>query len=404
MTEKNYVIQPGDGNLMAATAITHADTDVVAVYQITPSTQVSEHIAEKKRTGEFAGEVRVLHGEIEAFTACYTASQCGARVAGPSCSQGLLYASELLHAMPGARCPVVIPAANRAVSAPINIHADHSDVMPFRDSGAVMLFAKNAQEVYDFILLAFKIGEDKRVQLPVWVNYDGFEISHTAAINKVLNEEGIKKLRDYLGIYDRPCSMLKMETPHATGGLVLPNYFMEAKYAIVQAMQNVPKVMAEAVKFYSENFWHVDSFIEGYELEDAEYAVVTMGSRFGTVKEAVKQARDKGEKVGALRIVSFRPFPVEQVRELLRGKKSVAVLDRSGVYGSPMSPLCENIAGSLINLTNGQPYVRGFVDSLGGRVLSVEQVLDIIQSLKNHKNWKNSIRSTWVGVEKGDTI
>jgi len=404
MNDKKYVILPGDGNLMAATAIVHADTDVVAVYQITPSTQVSEHIAEKKRTGEFAGEVRVLHGEIEAYTACYTASQCGARVAGPSCSQGLLYASELLHAMPGARCPIVILAANREVSAPINIHAGHSDVMPFRDSGAVMFFAKNAQEVYDFTLLAFKIGEDKRVHLPVWVNYDGFEISHTTVINKILNEQGVKELREYLGTYERPCSMLNMEHPHATGGLVLPNAFMEAKYALVQAMQNVPKVMEEVSDFYSKNFWPVHSFVEEYELQDAEYAIITMGSRFGTVKEAVKRARANGEKVGALRIVSFRPFPVAKVRDLLDGKKAVAVLDRSGVYGSPMSPLCENVAGSLINMPFGSPFVRGFVDSLGGRVLTVEQVLEIIQSLKHHERWNDDVRSTWVGVEKGDTI
>lgn len=403
MTGKNYVIKPGDGNLMAATAIVHADTDVVAVYQITPSTQVSEHIAEFKRTGFFTGEVRVLQGEIEAFTACYTASQCDARVAGPSCSQGLLYASELLHANPGARCPVVIPVANREISAPISIHAGHSDVMPFRDSGMVQLFAKNAQEVYDFTLLAFKIGEDKRVQLPVNPNYDGFEISHTTVINKILNEAGIKELREFLGIYHRPCSMLDMEHPHATGGIVLPNAFMEAKYGIVQAMQNVPQVMKEAADFYSEHFWPIHSFVEGYELEDADYAVVTMGSRFGTVKEAVKQARATGVKVGALRIISFRPFPVEQVRELLWHKKAIAVLDRSGVYGSVMPPLCEDIASSTINMSYA-PCIRSCVDSLGGRILTVEQVLEIIQSLKHPEKWEDHTRSTWIGVEKGDVI
>ncbi len=403
MTDKKYVIQPGDGNLMAAKAIVHADTDVVAVYQITPSTQVSEHVAEFKRSGEFPGEVRVLHGEIEAFSACYTASQCGARVAGPSCSQGLAYASELLHAMPGARCPVVIIAANREISAPINIHAGHSDVMPFRDSGAIMFFAKNAQEVYDFTLLAFKIGEDLRIQLPVWVNYDGFEISHTTVINKILNEKGIEEFRKYLGIYHRPCSMLDMEHPHATGGLVLPNAFMEAKFALVDAMEKAPTVIKEATDFYSKNFWPVHSFIEEYEMEDADYAIVTMGSRFGTVKEAVKQARANGEKVGALRVVSFRPFPVDLVRKALQGKKAVAVLDRSGVYGSAMPPLCEDVATSLTNTTRA-PFVRSFIDSLGGRVLTVEQALEIIQSLKSPKKWHDDIRSTWVGVEKGDSI
>ena len=403
MTDKKYVIQPGDGNLMAAKAIVHADTDVVAVYQITPSTQVSEHVAEFKRSGEFPGEVRVLHGEIEAFSACYTASQCGARVAGPSCSQGLAYASELLHAMPGARCPDVIIAANREISAPINIHAGHSDVMPFRDSGAIMFFAKNAQEVYDFTLLAFKIGEDLRIQLPVWVNYDGFEISHTTVINKIQNEKGIEEFRKYLGIYHRPCSMLDMEHPHATGGLVLPNAFMEAKFALVDAMEKAPTVIKEATDFYSKNFWPVHSFIEEYEMEDADYAIVTMGSRFGTVKEAVKQARANGEKVGALRVVSFRPFPVDLVRKALQGKKAVAVLDRSGVYGSAMPPLCEDVATSLTNTTRA-PFVRSFIDSLGGRVLTVEQALEIIQSLKSPKKWHDDIRSTWVGVEKGDSI
>jgi pyruvate ferredoxin oxidoreductase alpha subunit len=257
--------------------------------------------------------------------------------------------------------------------------------------------------VYDFTFLAFKVGEDKRIQMPVWVNYDGFEVSHTTVINKVLNEAGIKKVRDWLGIYDRPCSMLNIEHPHSTGGLVLPNYFMEVKYAILQAMQNVPKVMTEAAKFYSENFWPVHSFVEGYELEDAEYAIVTMGSRFGTVKEAVRLARANGEKVGALRIISFRPFPVEQIRTMLGNKKAVAVLDRSAVYGSAMPPLCGDIASSLANLPT-VPRTRSFVDSMGGRVLTIEQVFKIIESLKHPEKWEMDTRSTWIGVEKGDTI
>ena len=197
--------------------------------------------------------------------------------------------------------------------------------------------------------------------------------------------------------------MLDMEHPHATGGLVLPNAFMEAKFALVDAMEKAPTVIKEATDFYSKNFWPVHSFIEEYEMEDADYAIVTMGSRFGTVKEAVKQARANGEKVGALRVVSFRPFPVDLVRKALQGKKAVAVLDRSGVYGSAMPPLCEDVATSLTNTTRA-PFVRSFIDSLGGRVLTVEQALEIIQSLKSPKKWHDDIRSTWVGVEKGDSI
>ncbi|MFA6566276.1 MAG: hypothetical protein WCT48_06030, partial [Candidatus Paceibacterota bacterium] len=185
--------------------------------------------------------------------------------------------------------------------------------------------------------------------------------------------------------------------------LVLPNYQMEMKYAVMQAMLNSNEVITEATNFWSENFWPVHSFIEAYELEDAEYAVVVMGSRFGTVKEAVKIARRAGKKVGALRIVCFRPFPVEKVRESLFGKKAVAVLDRMGAYGSPMAPLCESVVGSLIN-DDRMPRVRGFVDSLGGRILAVEQVLEIIQSLEHPEKWNKAIRPTWVGVRGGDTI
>ncbi|MFA5830614.1 MAG: hypothetical protein WC878_02170 [Candidatus Paceibacterota bacterium] len=401
---KYAVVQPGDGNLMAAMATVHANTGVVAGFQITPSTQFFEHICEWKRTGFFKGVVRTMNGEDDAFTASWQASKCGVRTANSSCSQGLLYASQPIMCLSGDRCPVVIFVANRAISVPVNIHADHSDIMPFRDSGGIMFFAKNAQEVYDLGLLSFKIGEDPRVQTWVGNNYDGFEISHTTSINKILNEAGVEKIRDYIGLhYKRPHSMLDMEHPTSSGALVLPNYQMEMKYAVMQAMLNSNEVITEATNFWSENFWPVHSFIEAYELEDAEYAVVVMGSRFGTVKEAVKIARRAGKKVGALRIVCFRPFPVEKVRESLFGKKAVAVLDRMGAYGSPMAPLCESVVGSLIN-DDRMPRVRGFVDSLGGRILAVEQVLEIIQSLEHPEKWNKAIRPTWVGVRGGDTI
>ena len=389
---------------MAATAIVHANTGVVAAFQITPSTQVAELLSEWKRTGYFKGEFALLNGEDDAFSACIGAILCGARTVGPSCSQGLLYGAQPIHFMSGSRCPIVIPVANRAISAPVNIHADHSDAMPFRDSGGIMFFAKNAQEVYDLMFIAFKTGEDERVQLPVWVNYDGFEISHTTVINKVMNDEGVSLVREYIGpYYKRPYSMLDMTRPAASGGLILPNYFMEVKYSVEQGMQNSAIVAKEAAEFYSKNFWPINPFVEEYELGDAEFALVVMGSRFGTVKEAVRQARLKGKKVGALRVVSFRPFPIAAVREMLSGKTAIAVLDRMGAYGTPMAPLCENIEGTLANISH-KPLIRGFVDSLGGRTLTVEQVLEIIQSMEYPEKWKNAIRPTWIGVAGGDTI
>jgi len=399
---KYAVVRPGDGNLMAATAIVHANTGVFPAYQITPSTQVSELMVEWKRTGVFKGIVRVMNGEDDAFTAAWLSSMCGARTATTSCSQGMLFGAQAIFCLAPTRCPVVTVVSNRAISAPVNIHADHSDIMPFRDSGAIILFAKNAQEVYDLTLLAFKIGE--AMHLPVFICYDGFEISHTTSINKVLNEAGIEKIREYIGPhYKRPYSMLNMKYPTVNGALVLPNYFMEIKYAALQAMLSSDRIIAEATSFYSENFWPVHSFAEGYKTEDAKHVIVVMGSRFGTVKEAVDKARESGKLVGAIRVVSFRPFPVANIRSMLAGKETVAVLDRSAPYGAPMAPLCESVVGSILN-TRNIPLVRGFIDSLGGRILTVEQVLEVFDSLEHPEKWIDSIRPTWIGVEGGDTI
>jgi len=398
-----WKFEAGDGNYMGARAFVDAAIQVSALFQITPTTQFAEWLTEFKRRGLLPmTELLLMNGEDDAFTACHSASQCGVRVGTGSCSQGLLFGAQPLKSLAGSRCPVVTLAAMRSTSAPINIHCSHDDVQFFRDTGNIILIAKDPSEVYTCALLAFKIGEDPRVQLPVIVGYDGFDVSHTIKTdNRVLSEEGLALFRDYLGEYDRPNSALSLEHSVSMGSLVLPQYFMEVNYAELMAMENALVAGEDAVKYFSKNFWKIPPLVTGYRTADAEYIVIGMGSTWGTMKEAVDVARDKGIKAGAVSVMMYRPFPVAKLRKILGKAKAIATLDRAPTFGAPCGPFGADVAGMFVNQAK-KPLIMNCIYGLGGRLLSVQDlVTDVIEPLKTPKTWQNDTRSVWIGVRGG---
>ncbi len=394
--------QSGDGNYLAALAGVHAAIQFAGLFQITPTTQFAEWLMEFQRQGLLPNTRLVLaNGEDDAFTACHTASQCGVRVLTGSCSQGLLFAAQPIKSLAGSRCPVVIAAATRATSAPISIHASHDDVIFFRDSGIITWFAKKPQEVYDLILLAFKVAEDRRVQLPIFVGYDGFDVSHTIADNIVLNDEGAKEYQKWVGTYSRPNDLLNPGHPVSLGGLALPNYFMEIVYAQMRAMENVLGVTEEAMTSFSEKFHEIPGLVTGYKTDDAEQVIISMGSTFGTTKEAVDIARSRGIKAGTMSIMSYHPFPVQKIRETLAKTKAIAVLDRAPTFGAPNAPLACDVTGAFYNQSS-RPAVMSCIAGLGGRTLTVEQILqEIIDPLQKPEDWAGETRPRWIGVAGG---
>lgn len=398
----NRVRQSGDGNFMAALASVHADAGVAALFQITPTTQFAEALMELKREGKTEMELLLMNGEDDAYTACHTASQCGSSVVTGSCSQGLLFAAQVIKSFAGSRCPVVNYSAMRATSAPISIHAEHDDILFFRDSGGLIWIAKTPQEVYDLMLLAFKVGEHLKVQLPVNVGCDGFDVSHTVTINSVLSEEAVGEFRKWLGEYVRPNSLLS-EKFVSLGGLALPQHHMDIVYSQLMAMENALPVMEESFAEYRKLFGNVPDLVEGYRMEDAKHALISMGSAFGTTKEAVDIVREKhGIKIGTLSVMSYRPFPVIRLWRELRKMDSVAVLDRAPTFGTVNAPLGSDVSGIFQNHFV-RPKIMNCVYGIGGRTMTVEHVIEqIILPLANaEETWISNTRPTWIGVNGG---
>jgi len=392
----------GDGNFMAALACMHADIDVAPLFQITPTTQFAEWLTEFKSQGLMPhAQILLMNGEDDAYTAAHTASQCGVRVGTGSCSQGIAFALQPILSAAGSRCAWVNFTGMRGLSAPITIHATH-EIMILRDAGIIILIAKNPQEVYDLMCCAFKIAEDPRIQLPVIVGCDGFDVSHTVVENSVLNEEGILDLRAWLGRYNRPNSLLDKDHPVSLGGLVLPQHHMDVVYSQLMAMENVIGVMEEVFAEYRERFGEIPELINEYNMNDAEYSVVSLGSSFGQVKEAVDIARESGIKVGALSVLSYRPFPVEHIRKALANMKAAALLDRYPTFGSLDGPLGADIAGVFKN-SSVRPALMSCIYGIGGRTLSVEHTIDqVIKPLVLQKEtWLNNTRPVWIGVNGG---
>jgi len=350
------------GDEAMAYAAKQSNVDVVAAYPITPQTIIVEAFSEYVHNGEVKAEFVCVESEHSAMSACIGSSLTGARVFTATSSQGLALMHEMLYIASGLRCPIVMAVANRALSAPINIHGDHSDMMGSRDSGWIQIYAENAQEAYDWNLQAFKIAEDPKVLLPVSVNIDGFIITHAMERVEVL-EDG--KVAKYLATR-KPTITVDPDKPITVGALCFTDYYYEIKRQQVEALKEASKVIAAVTKEYEALTGRHYSSIDTYGMEDAEAAILCLGSTAGTAKAVAKSLRSKGIKVGVIKPWVYRPFPTEETVKALGNAKALAVLDKACSFGAPYNALCNDIVSALYQ--NGKSLkIFNCVYGIGGR-------------------------------------
>jgi len=379
-----------NGDEAVALAVKQADVDVVAAYPITPQTIIVEKLSEYVANGEVETEFVCTESEHSAMAACLAASATGARTFTASASAGLALMHEMLFVTSGCRAPVVMAVANRALSAPLNIHGDHSDAMAQRDSGWIQIYAENAQEVYDSVLQSFRIAEHLDVQLPIMIGLDGFTLSHTLENVKTL-PDGIVK--EFVGTRQLPRVLthegrtvpyrLDPENPMTMGPVALPNYYFEFKRQQEEAMKNAFKVIREVHEEYAQisDRRYGDGLVDCYKLDDADVVVACLGSTAGTVKTVVDDLRAEGVKAGLLRLRAYRPFPTEEVARSLSKAKAVAVMDKSMSFGGHGGAVFHEVRHALYD-SPARPFVVNYIYGLGGRDTSPTQMREIYAELQ----------------------
>ncbi|RLJ01814.1 MAG: pyruvate ferredoxin oxidoreductase [Candidatus Aenigmatarchaeota archaeon] len=360
---------PLTGAYAAAEAMRQINPDVVAAYPITPQSPIMELFAKFVSDGKVDTELITVESEHSAMSACVGSAAAGARTMTASSSQGIALMFEILQIAAGLRLPILMEVATRALSSPLNIHCDHSDVMSVRDSGWIQIFCENAQEVYENTLLGLKLAEE--IKLPAMIIQDGFITSHSVEGVNIFDDEIVK---DFVGEYKPSYSLLDIDYPITVGAFALPDYYFEIKRKQEEGMRETKKKYLEVgdkLKKITNNSY---PYFESYKLKDAKYVIVAAGSTAGTIKEVVDKIREKGEKVGLLKIKLFRPFPAKEIKETLEDKK-IAVLDRSLSFGT-FPPIYSEIKKLI-------PDVQSYVYGLGGRDVFSSDIKKVFDDLKN---------------------
>lgn len=351
------------GNAACAQAMRQINPDVVAAYPITPQTTIVEEFAGFVANGLVDTEYVNVESEHSAMSACIGASAAGSRVMTTTSSQGLALMWEMLYIAAGLRLPIVMHNVNRALSAPINIHCDHSDSMGARDSGWIQLHSENAQEAYDNTIQAIRIAEHPDVRLPVMVMLDGFIISHAIDRIELLEDEAVKT---FAGEFTPTYPLLDLENPATVGPFALQPFYFEQRRALHEAVKGAKDVIVKVGEEYGGLSGRDHGLIETYRLDDAEVAVLVLGSTAGTTRVVVDNLRDEGRRVGMVKLRCYRPFPSAELVEAMRHLKAVAVLDRADSPGAPGSAVFEDLRSALYPLEK-RPAVVNYVYGLGGR-------------------------------------
>jgi pyruvate ferredoxin oxidoreductase alpha subunit len=362
-----------EASLAVSEAIRLANVDVIAAYPITPQTHIVESLAEMVANGHLDAEYIPVESEHSAMSACLGSSAVGARTFTATASQGLILMHEVLLVAASLRLPIVMAVANRALSGPLNIWGDHSDVMITRDSGWIQIFAENGQQAFDQAICAFRIAEHKDVLLPVEVNLDGFHVSHVIEPIEILDQESVDK---FLPPYVHP-HPLDIDNPITMGSFAMPNLYTEARKALDTAVRESKNVIMDTWQKYGELTGRYYKPVESYKAENAETILVAMGSYSENAMIAIDKMQDAGKKVGLVRLRLWRPFPSQEVVQALARAKNVIILDRSISLGGP-GPVCAEIKGALYS-TEKKPHVVGIVGGLGGRDISPENFETLIE-------------------------
>lgn len=363
------------GNEAMAEAMRQINPDVVAAYPITPATEVVQLFASFVADGLVTTEFVPAESEHSALSACVGASAAGARVMTSTSSQGLALMHEILYIAGGMRLPIVICLVNRALSSPINIHCDHSDSLGSRDSGWLQIFTENTQEAYDTTIIAVKAAEE--ALLPAMVTTDGFIISHSMERVEMLDD---KDVPIFLGERKVINSVLNIDKPLSFGSLDLQDYFFEHKRSQIEAMNTCLPIIEKAHKEFGDKFGRYYPIVDEYKMDDAEAAILCLGSTGGTAKVAVEKMRAQGKKVGVIRPRVYRPFPKDALIKALAKVKAVAILDRAETMSGQGGHLYNDVRAILYD-AQSHPLIKNYVYGLGGRDISIEELESIYNEL-----------------------
>ncbi len=376
-----------DGNYAAAQALRQAQVDVVSAYPITPSTPIVEGFGKFVSDGYVDGEFVMVESEHAAMSGCVGAAAAGGRVATATSSQGFALMVEVLYQASGMRLPIVLTVVNRALASPLNVRGDHSDMYLGRDSGWIQLDAFNAQEAYDLTLMAFKIGENHSVRLPVMVHQDGFITSHTAQnVHPLQDDEAYA----FVGEYKPLDEMLDFTRPVTYGAQTEEDWHYEHKAkqhkALLDSRDVIDAVFADFEKVSGRKYARVES----YMMEDADVAIVALGTTVETARLVAEQIREEeGIKAGVVAPRCFRPFPFDGVSEALRDAKAIACMDRSAPGGA-LGALFNEVSAAL-HARQNSAIMTNYIYGLGGRDLTVDTIKEIYRELdQNAKSGKRS--------------
>ena len=367
------------GNEAVAYAMKQINPDVMGAYPITPSTEIPQYFSTYVDNGEVDTLFIAVESEHSAMSTCIGAEAAGCRAISATSSCGLCYMTEMLYVAASDRLPITLAVSCRALSGPININNDHSDSMGIRDAGWIQLYAENNQEAYDNFLQAMPIGEDPSVRLPVMVCQDGFITSHALENIVLLDTDSVKA---FVGEYHPEHYLLKAENPLAVGAYDLGCHYMEHKVQQAEAMKAAKARILEVAARFEALTGRKYGLFEAYRMEDAEVALVLIGSSAGTAKEAINELRAQGKKVGQIKVRSFRPFPSEDICEALKNVKAFAVMDKDDSFNAHCGPMFAEVTASLYAAGISGPKGINYIYGLGGRDVRVESIQHVFAELE----------------------
>jgi len=369
------------GGSASAEALRQINPAVAPVYPITPQTPIVEAFAKFCADGKADTEIVTVESEHSAISMAIGSQAAGARTVTATSSQGLALMNEILYIASGMRLPIIMLVSARALSAPINIHGDHSDVMGARDTSWIQLFSENSQEVYDNTIIGTKLAE--KSELPIMVIMDGFTTSHSVENLEILPDKIVKK---FVGNYKNEKALLNVEEPHTYGPVALPDSYFEFKIdqekAMNEVLDNYKKVAREFKKISGRSY----KLFEEYKVKGAEHIIILAGSTAGTAKVVVDKMRKKGKKVGIIKINLFRPFPYKKIAKSFSEAKNIAVMDKSISFGS-VAPLYSEIVSSAYQISSQIPNTKYKIQScvygLGGRDIFAKQIEEVFEDMIN---------------------
>ena len=368
------------GNEAVATAMKQINPDVVAAYPITPSTEIPQYFSNFVANGTVDTEFIPVESEHSAMSATIGAAAAGGRVMSATSSQGLALMFEMLYVASGMRLPMTLICANRALSAPLNIHNDHSDSMGVRDCGFIQLYCENNQEAYDNTIMAVKITE--KTKLPVMVCYDGFITSHSIENIMLLENEEVKK---FVGKYEPEEYLLDMNKNISMGPLALQKYYFSIRKDLSVAMDNAIDVINQVSDEFYKLTGRKYELYEKYKLDDAQIGIIALNSTAGTIKDAIDKLRDKGIKIGLLKPRCFRPLPYTSIPQELKNLKALAIMDKADSINGYCGPLFGEITSAMFS-QNIHVNAINYIYGLGGADVKIDDIENIAKTLINISN------------------